>query len=57
MKTYFCKGAKIQLVGGINEAQGRLEIHHNGQWGTVCGDSVDTDEGKVVCRMLGFDDS
>ncbi|CAC5384294.1 DMBT1 [Mytilus coruscus] len=50
-------GAKIRLVGGISEAQGRVEIHHNGQWGTICDDSFDTKEGTVVCRMLGFDDS
>jgi len=43
----------VRLVGG-SSLRGRLEILHNGGWGTVCGDFFSTVETRVVCRMLGF---
>jgi deleted-in-malignant-brain-tumors protein 1 len=33
---------------------GRLEIHHNGIWGTVCDDQFDNIEAGVACRTLGY---
>lgn len=38
-----------------NMARGRLEVHYNGNWGTMCFDDFDVKEAKVICQMLGFE--
>lgn len=44
--------APIQIVGGGLE--GRLEVFHEGVWGTVCDDVFDATDAMVACRQLGY---
>lgn len=48
--------AKLRLVGpGSRPEEGRLEVLHQGQWGTVCDDDFALQEATVACRQLGFE--
>jgi len=44
----------IRVVDGRDETNGRVEIFHNHQWGTICGNDFSYLEAAVVCRQLGF---
>lgn len=50
MKVYL----GIRLVNGTTPRSGRIEVHHNSTWATVCDRSWGVNEAAVACNQLGF---
>lgn len=44
----------IRLRGGSSLKEGRVEVFHRGEWGTVCDDGWKTENARVICFELGF---
>jgi len=47
----------VRLAGSNIPQEGRLEVHYNGTWGTVCNDYFNHAAARVVCHMLGYADT
>ncbi|XP_030644364.1 scavenger receptor cysteine-rich type 1 protein M130-like [Chanos chanos] len=42
----------LRLTGGLDRCSGRVEIHRNGTWGTICDSSWAIQEATMACTML-----
>ena len=48
---------RIRLFGSSTSMEGNVQVYYNNTWGTVCDDSWDIADARVVCHQLGFVDA
>lgn len=49
---FYAEMRAIRLTGGLDQCSGVVEIHRNGNWGTVCDNCWNENLASMVCSML-----
>ena len=49
-----CKNGDLRLQGSSYQGRGRVEVCGNNVWGTICDNSWDSTDARIVCKQLGF---
>lgn len=52
--TFQVINTPLRIVNGNSASEGRVEVYHNGRWGTICDDDWGTTEATLVCKMAGY---
>ncbi|XP_078284950.1 scavenger receptor cysteine-rich type 1 protein M130-like [Rhinoraja longicauda] len=43
---------EMRLVNGERRCEGRVEVWHNGTWGTVCSEKLERQDAEVICKQM-----
>nr|XP_054769564.1 deleted in malignant brain tumors 1 protein-like [Lytechinus pictus] len=49
-----CSTYNVRLRDGSSYIEGRVEVLLGGIWGTVCDNSWDIDDARVICKSIGY---
>ena len=51
-----CANGEVRLISqySYGRSEGRVEVCHNQQWGTICRDNWGDNNTRVVCDQLGY---
>ena len=50
LTTYFL--ATLNLVNGLDQCSGRVEVFHSGRWGPICNNNWGIREATMVCKEI-----
>ena len=49
-----CEEGAVRLADGIIDQEGRVEVCHDGVWGTICDEEWDRADAHIICQQLGY---